>query len=125
MTPRKVALALGATYAILTVVELLVGEWSLGGATVLDRTTRANLLHWTVALTMLGSFYAGNEASRLACKVVGIAFLILTVWGLLSAASLGTALGFSDGLPVSYLLFHAFTGAVAAVLGFRKRAAEA
>jgi hypothetical protein len=106
-------------------IELLVGEWSLGDVLILDRTTKANLLHWTLALVMLGSFYAGDDVSRMACKVVAITFLGLTVWGLLSAASLGSVLGFSDALPAFYQVLHAFTAAVAAVFGFRKRTQEA
>ncbi|MGH2692579.1 MAG: hypothetical protein ACRDHM_08770 [Actinomycetota bacterium] len=120
MSPRSVALALGVAYASLTAVELLIGEWSVGGVAVLDRTTKANLLHWVVALAMLGSFFAGSTTSRLACRTAGFLFLGLAAWGLLSAVSLGGVLGYPDAIPVSYRVLHALTAIVALVSGFRR-----
>jgi hypothetical protein len=125
VTPRKIALALGVIFAVLTVVELVAGDWSPGGLNILDRTTRANLLHWALALVMIGSFYAGSEASRLACRVVGIVLLALAAWGLLSAATLGTVLGYSDGIPASYQVLHLLTAVAAIGFGFGARARKA
>ena len=119
MTPRSVALALGAALALLTGAELVVGEWSPGGLTVIDRTTKGNLLHWVGALALLGSFFAGVSASRAACRVTGFLFAALTIWGLLSAVSLGGALGYSDGIPHSYQVIHGVAALVALTSGFR------
>ena len=125
MTPRSVALALGVAYAVLTAAELLSGERSVGGTPVLERTTKANLLHWSVALAMLGAFFAGGAPSRVACRVAGAFFLILAVWGLLSAASLGGVLGHPEGIPASYQALHALSAIAALVGGFASRAERA
>jgi hypothetical protein len=125
VTPRSVALALGVAYAVLTAAELLFGQWSLGGTPILDRTTKANLLHWSVALAMLGAFFAGGAPSRVACRVAGAFFLILAVWGLLSAVSLGGVLGHPEGIPASYQALHALSAIAALVGGFASRAERA
>lgn len=118
MTPRAIALALGVAYALLTAAELLLGELSVGGVAVLDRTTKTNLLHWLVALAMLGSFFGGDAPSRLACRIAGSVLLALAVWGLLSAVSLGGALGYSEGIPGAYQVLHALSAAAALTGGF-------
>lgn len=121
MTPRAVALGVGLVYAAATVIELSTGELAFGGATLLDRTTKSNLLHWAVALGLLGSYFAGVRPSSVACKVVGVVFVLLTGWGLLSVTSLGTFLGYSDGVPVSYQVLHALTAAFCLAGGFMRR----
>jgi len=125
VTPRSVALALGVAYAVLTATELVFGEWFLGGTPILDRTTKANLLHWLVALAMLGAFFAGGAPSRVMCRVAGSLFLVLTIWGLLSAVSLGGVLGYPDGIPVSYQALHALSAIGALIGGFARRAERA
>ncbi len=118
MTPRGVALGLGVSYAALTVLELLLGEWSVGEAEVLHRTTKVNLLHWTAALAMLGSFFAGAGASRGVLRIAGIAFLGLAIWGITSTGSLGTAFGFDGSVPWTYTAYHAVTAILALSGGF-------
>lgn len=118
MTPRAAALGVGAGYALMTVLELVFGEISIGGAVILDRTTKFNLLHWAVALAMLGSFFAGSSPSRLACRIVGSIFAVVGAWGLLSASSLGTVLGYADGIPVAYTILNLLTGAICLTAGF-------
>ena len=125
MTPRAVALGTGLLYALVTVIELATGELTVGGATVLDRTTKSNLFHWAVALGLLGSFAAGASSSRVACKIAGALFLALAAWGLLSAVSLGGVLGYQGALPVSYQVIHALTAAFCLVGGFFRRAPAA
>ena len=119
MTPRSVALVLGVALASVTAAELLVGEWSPGGVTVLDRTTKGNLLHWVLALALLGSFFVGGSASRTACRIAGLLLAALTIWGLLSAVSLGGVLGYPGEVPVSYQVIHVVTALAALTSGFR------
>jgi hypothetical protein len=121
VSPRAVALVLGIAFVALTAAELVIGEWSPGGVTILDRTTKANLLHWSVALAMLGSFFAGAAPSRLVCRIAGSLFLALAVWGLLSAVSLGRLLGYPDGVPGSYQALHALSAIAALIGGFVRR----
>lgn len=117
MTPRAVALTLGVTYAALTALEL-VGGWTVGGTDILLRTTKANLLHWAVALGLLGSYFSGARTSRIAMRVVGVILVGIGAWGFLGPGSLGDVLGFPDGIPASYNAFHLVTGASALLVGF-------
>src|SRR5687767_2995536 len=100
VTPRTVALTLGVAYALLTALEL-VGGWAVGGTDILLRTTKANLLHWAVALVLLGSRFSGIKASGIATRVVGVILVGLGVWGYLGPAGLGDVLGYPRGIPAS------------------------
>ena len=113
MTVRRVALALGVAFAALTAIELLVGDWALGGTAIILRTTKLNLLHWAVALSFLGGRFAGPAAARVVTWVVGGALLGLGLWGLLAPAGLGAAFGFGTSIPWSYTVFHLLTSGVA------------
>jgi hypothetical protein len=116
--PRPVALGVGVLYALLTAVELLIGDWTLGDTTLLQRTTKANLLHWALALALLGGYFAGERASRLVCRIAGAVFAVLGVWGLASAASLGDLLGYQDGIPVIYSVLHVISAILCIFAGF-------
>ena len=118
MTPRAVALGLGMLFVLLTLAELLFGGWQLGQAEILRRTTMLNLLHWVVALALLGAFFAGEGPSRVAARVVGLALLALGIWGLLSSNTLGSFLGFPDEIPGLYNAYHASAAVLALIGGF-------
>jgi hypothetical protein len=116
--PRSVALTLGVVYAAYTVLELTVGDWTVGDATIIQRTTKTNLLHWAASLGLLGAFFSGARAARLACRIVGPLFLALTAWGLLSASSAGSLFGYPDGIPVIHNALHGLTAIAAVSAGF-------
>jgi hypothetical protein len=118
VTPRAVALGLGVIFALLTVAELLFGGWQLGEVEVLRRTTLLNLLHWVVALALLGAFFAGAGPSRMAARVVGLALLALGIWGLVSSNTLGSFLGFPDEIPGLYNAYHGSAAVLALIGGF-------
>ena len=118
---RTVALYAGAFYALLTTLELIFGAWTLGDATLLERTTKSNLLHWTLALVLLGGYFAGERVSRLICRIAGPILLVLTVWGLISGRSLGDALGYGDGIPIAYGVLGLLTAAAGTVAGYAGR----
>lgn len=117
MTPRAVALTLGVAYAVLTALELLIGQWRLGEVEILQRTTKVNLLHWAAALALLGSFFAGSGASRIVTRVLGLAFLGIAAWGFLAPDALGSFLGFPDEIPALYNVYHALTAVAALAAG--------
>ena len=110
MTARQLALALGITYAVLTVLELIVGGWAVGSSAVILRTTKMNLLHWAVALSLLGGRAAGEEPVRIVTWIVGSVLAILGLGGLFAAEALGRAFGADVGIPVAYSAFHLVTG---------------
>lgn len=120
MTSRTIALGLGVGYALLTLAELVFGDLAVGEVSILDRTTRSNLLHWLLALAFLGSYFSGGDVSRIACRVAGPVLLALSVWGLLSAVSLGGVLGHQEGVPGPYQVIHLLTALVALAGGFLK-----
>lgn len=117
MTPRAVALTLGVAYAILTALELLIGQWKLGEVEILQRTTKANLFHWAATLALLGSFFAGSGASRIVTRIVGLAFLGIAAWGFLAPDALGSFLGFPAEIPGLYNVYHALTAVAALAAG--------
>ena len=117
MRPRGIALALGIAFALLTALELVIGELSLGGMELLHRTTKVNILHWLVALTMLGAIFARSRAaSRKVLRVGGIVLLVISAAGILWADAFGAALGFGTGVPLAYNAYHG-TGALLALVG--------
>ena len=117
MTPRGIALGVGIAFTLLTALELIFGEVALGEAALLHRTTKANILHWVVALTMLGAFFArSSSAMRTVLRVGGVALLLISLWGIFWANALGSALGFGGGLPAAYNVYHG-VGALFALSG--------
>lgn len=113
LNPRRLTLVLGVAYAVLTAAELLSGDWRIGGSILLQRTTKMNLLHWAVALGLLGGRVAGPDPGRRAALIVGSLLLLLGLWGLFASEGLGGAFGFGTGVPLSYSLIHTVTGAIA------------
>ena len=118
MSPRGIALALGVAFAVLTALELVIGELRLGGMELLHRTTKANILHWLVALTMLGAFFARSpSASRKVLRVGGIVLLVISVAGIFWADGFGASLGFGTGMPLAYNAYHGAAALLALVGG--------
>lgn len=119
MTPRGIALGLGLALALLTALELVFGQLAVGDAQMLQRTTKANLLHWVVALTMLGAFFARSTgALRTILRVVGLILLAFSLWGILSPDGFGRAFGFGGGIPNAYSVYHAAAALIALWGGF-------
>jgi hypothetical protein len=119
VTPRGIALGLGIAFALLTALELLLGDLSAGDAELLHRTTKANILHWVVALTMLGAFFArSSSASRTILRFAGMTLLVISVWGILWPAAFGTSLGFGGEVPIAYNAYHAAAALIALSGGF-------
>ena len=122
VTPRGIALGLGIAFTLLTTLELLFEELTLGEAALLHRTTKGNILHWVVALTMLGAFFAGSaSAIRTVLRVGGVALLLISLWGIFWADAAGTALGFGGGLPAAYNAYHGVAALIALAGGFLLR----
>jgi hypothetical protein len=119
VTPRGVALGLGIAFALLTALELLLGDLNVGDGELLHRTTKANILHWIIGLAMLGAFFAGSSrAPRTILRVVGIILLVTSLWGILWPAAFGTSLGFGGGVPAAYNAYHAAAALIALFGGF-------
>lgn len=119
MTTRGVGLGLGIAFALLTALELLLGEAALGDTELLRRTTKINIFHWTMALTMLGAFFSASDgATRTAVRIGGSVLLVVALWGALWAGALGSFLGFAGGIPAAYNVYHAATGLLALSVGF-------
>lgn len=126
MSPRGIALGLGVASALLTVLELVLGEVVLGASELLHRTTKANLLHWVLGLIMLGGFFARTAAaSRTALRVGGIALFVISAAGILWADAFGASLGFDGGMPLAYNAYHGVGALMALSAGFLTSPEEA
>ena len=126
MRPRRIALTLGIAFAILTILELVLGEVTLGAAELLHRTTKANILHWVLGLIMLGGFFARTvAAARMALRVGGIALLVISAAGIVWADAFGASLGFDRGMPLAYNAYHAVAALIALSAGFLTATEEA
>ena len=115
---RFYALVFGIAYIGVALLELILGELTLGGTVILARTTLQNLVHWAVGIVVLGSFFAGEAAARMVARIVGIVFLVLVVWGFVAPDSLGELLGYNGDIPMSYNIVHLVTGLAALFAGF-------
>jgi hypothetical protein len=113
-----VALALGVAFALLTAVELAAGAWTVGQVEIVRRTTMLNLVHWLVALSALGSFFAGAGPSRIVARILGLALLGLGAWGFVSPNTLGSSFGFPGEIPALYNAYHGVAGVLALIAGF-------
>jgi hypothetical protein len=59
-------------------------------------------------------------------RIGGVVFLLMTVWGVFSADGIGSFLGFGDGIPAAYNVYHGVAAVLALSAGFvfRPRPAE-
>jgi hypothetical protein len=114
------ALVFGIAYLAVAVLEDVLGSngLKLGGVTILQVTLVQNLIHYTVGIAVLGSFFVGENAAKLIARIVGGVFVVVTLLGLLVEPLTGQLLGFPDALPMSYNLVHLLTAAAALFAGF-------
>ncbi len=118
---RTYALIFGLAYALVALLELLIardGGWPEGNSPILQFTALQNVVHWAIAVVVLGSFFAGENAARMVARIVGIVLVALAIWGFIDAGSLGELLGYDDELPVAYNWVHLVTGLAALFAGF-------
>lgn len=118
---RTYALIFGIAYLGVAILELffpLTDPLAAGNTVILARTTIQNIVHFAVGVVVLGSFFAGEAAARTVARVIGVVFLVLTIWGFVSPDSLGDILGYNDGIPMVYNIIHALTALTALFAGF-------
>ncbi|MDP8955687.1 MAG: DUF4383 domain-containing protein [Actinomycetota bacterium] len=109
----------GLAYVAVALLELILDELTIGGAVILDRTVLQNVVHWVIAIAVLGSFFAGENAARMVARIVGIVLVVLAIWGFVDSDSLGNLLGYEeDGIPAAYNWVHLVTGLAALFAGF-------
>jgi hypothetical protein len=125
---RFYALVFGIAYIGVAILELFYpadDPLRIGDTIVLQRTTLQNIVHFAVGIVVLGSFFAGEAAARTVARIIGVVFVVLTVWGFVSPSSLGEFLGYDGDLPLVYNLIHLVTAILALFAGFvggRRRA---
>ena len=118
---RMYALIFGIAYIGVAILELffpLSDPLQAGNTVILARTTMQNIVHWVVGVVVLGSFFAGEAAARMVARIVGVVFVVLTIWGFVAPDSLGSILGYPDDLPMVYNIIHAATALLALFAGF-------
>lgn len=120
---RTYALIFGIAYIGVAILELffpLTDPLAAGDTVILARTTLQNIVHFAVGVVVLGSFFAGESAARMVARVIGIVFVVLTIWGFVASESLGDILGFPEGvgIPMVYNIIHAATALLALFAGF-------
>ncbi len=117
---RMYALIFGIAYIAVALLEDILGGSGLkiGSTLVLKVTVLQNIIHWTVGLAVLGSFFAGEMAAKMAARVVGLVFVLVTVLGFAARTFTGKLLGFHGPLPWSYNLVHLATAVFALIGGF-------
>ena len=117
---RMYALVFGIAYIAVALLEVITKNKGLeiGGATILSFTGLQNAIHWIVGIVVLGSFFGGENAARMVARIIGIVFVILTIYGFVAAKSLGDLLGFDGKIPMSYNIVHLATAILALFAGF-------
>jgi Domain of unknown function (DUF4383) len=115
---RFYALVFGIAYIGVALLELIMGELRIGDALILQRTTLQNIVHFAIGIVVLGAFFAGEGASRTVTRVIGVVFVILTIWGFAAPDSLGSILGYDGDIPMSYNIVHLVSGLLALFAGF-------
>ena len=120
---RAYALIFGIVYAAVALLELILGDdgLKLGDTQILLFEPLQNVVHWLIAVVVLGSFFAGENAARTVARIVGVVLLILAIYGFVASDSLGDLLGYAnDGaaFPAAYNWVHLVSGLVALFAGF-------
>ena len=120
---RAYALIFGIVYAAVALLELILGDdgLELGGAQILQFEALQNVVHWLIAVVVLGSFFAGENAARAVARIVGIVLVALAIYGFVASDSLGKLLGYAQegaAFPAAYNWVHLITGLVALFVGF-------
>jgi hypothetical protein len=115
---RFYALVFGVAYIGVALLELILGDLRIGDALILQRTTLQNIVHFAIGIAVLGSFFAGERASRTMARVVGVVLLILAIYGFIAPDSLGSLLGYDGDIPMSYNIIHLVSAVLALFAGF-------
>ena len=131
---RAYALVFGIAYLAVALLEVILGS---DGFVIGDRASTNNLIllvepvhnavHWLSGLVLLGSALAGEAVARAVARVVGVAFLVLTVVGLMAGELTMGLLGYdgAPAVPISYTLVHAVTAAGGLYAGFARQSRRA
>jgi hypothetical protein len=118
---RFYALVFGIAYIGVAVLELffpLDDPLLIGDTVILARTTLQNIIHFAVGIVVLGSFFAGEGAARTVARIIGVVFVVLTIYGFVAPDSLGDLLGYPGDIPAVYNYIHAATAVLALFAGF-------
>jgi hypothetical protein len=113
---RVYALIFGFVYTAVALVEFILGDFLF-----LEPTTIQSVVHLAVGVVVLGSYFAGETAARTVARIIGIVFVVLTIWGFAAPGSLGGLLGYEGDIPMAYNIIHALTAVVALFAGFAGR----
>jgi Domain of unknown function (DUF4383) len=131
---RIIAMILGIAHPAVALVEvvlgsdgLVVGDGASTNSVILLVEPVHNAVHWFTGLVLLGSSLAGEAAARAAAKVVGVAFLALTVLGLMVGELTMGLLGYegAPAVPISYSIVNAVTAAGGLYAGFARQGRRA
>jgi hypothetical protein len=124
---RVYASVFGIAYLAVALLEvvlgsdgLVIGEGASTNSVILLVEPVHNAVHWLTGLVLLGSSLAGEAAARAVARVVGTAFLALTVVGLIAGEFTMGLLGYegAPAVPISYTIVHAVTAAGGLYAGF-------
>lgn len=99
---------------------LVIGDVASTNGVILLVEPVNNGIHWLTGLVLLGSSLSGEAAARAVARVVGVAFLALTVAGLIAGEPTMGLLGYegAPAVPISYTIVHAVTAAGGLYAGF-------
>ena len=124
---RAYALIFGIAHLAVALLEvvlgsdgLVIGDGASTGGVVLLVEPVNNGVHWLTGLILLGSSFAGEPTARAVARVVGVAFLALTVAGVIAGEFTIGILGYegAPAVPISYTIVHALTAAGGLFVGF-------
>lgn len=119
---RTYALIFGIAYLAVALTEAIAQD---ALKPMLQFTGIQNAIHWTVGAVVLLSFFGSEATAKLVARVIGVVFLVVTVFGVVARSTAGDVLGFPGALPWSYNVVHALTTAVALYAGFAMRSQPA
>lgn len=117
---RTYALIFGIAYIGVALLEDILGGSGLkiGSTLVLKVTVLQNIIHWTVGVVVLGSFFAGETQAKMVARIVGLVFVLVTILGFVARSFTGKLFGFHGPLPWSYNVVHLATAIFALIGGF-------
>lgn len=117
---RLYSLIFGIAYLAVAAIEVLFqGRFSEDFG--IEFTGLQNAIHWTIGVIALAVFFATERTARIVARVIGIAFLILTIWGFAKPLSFGDFLGYPGDVPQTYNVVHLLTALAALFAGFTSR----
>ena len=125
-TAALFALVFGVAYVATALLEVILGDdgWTVGDVSsvneiILLKSTPHNLIHWVVGIALLAALFLGM--AKVAARVVGVVFAIVTVLGLIAPSfTMDDLLDYGPGLsvPIAYTLVHATTALAGLYAGF-------